>query len=348
MKKRVFFIAPKIANIYLDVIAELERQNYEVDYYEYKSYKNDPHNLKGHRKYGRMFTPVAPFEKMIKNVWERVLNTPPYNKTYDYLFVIDGDSLHPILFSTLKTRNPQIKMINYLFDSTRGNYEFDVHFKFFDKVATFDIADSKRHGIDLLPIYWIQEKGVGTQELDFFGLGAYIPDRFNLFSVLDEYSNKHNLNSFIKIFSPVILNEQKHKWKRRIIELISAKSYMIPLNHYHSKIVTHESMSTSTYRQNILNSKIVLDSNAPEQDGLTARFMWALGAERKIITTNKAIKQYDFYTPEQIFVVEDISSLLNNCHLDNFVHSKYLMPEEIRLKILEFRIDHWIRRLFEN
>ena len=345
MKKRVFFIAPKIANIYLDVIAELERQNYEVDYYEYKSYKNDPHNLKGHRKYGRMFTPIAPFEKMIKNVWEQVLNTPPYNKTYDYLFVIDGDSLHPILFSTLKARNPQIKMINYLFDSTRGNYEFDVHFKFFDKVATFDIADSKRHGIDLLPIYWIQEKGSYSQKIDFFGLGAYISDRYDLFSVLEDYSNKNNLNSLIKIYSPVISNERKHEWKRRLIELISAKSYMIPLERYHSKIVTHESMSTSDYRKTILRSKIVVDSNAPAQDGLTARFMWALGAERKIITTNKAVKQYDFYTPEQIFIVDDISSVVFDPEFKEFVDCEYEMPEIVRQKICRYRLDNWIKYL---
>lgn len=345
MKQKVLLIAPKIANIYLDVIAELERQNYEVDFYEYKSYKDDPHNLKGHRKYGKLFTPESRFENKIKKVWENLLNAPPYNKIYDYLFVIDGDSLHSRLFAILKERNPNIKTVNYLFDSTRGNYEFDVHFKFFDKVATFDIADSKRHCIDLLPIYWIKEDGVSSQEIDFFGLGAYIPNRYDLFLALDNYSKRNNLNSLIKIFCPVISNERKHEWKRKIIELVASKSYMIPLERYHSEIITHESMSTSEYRKTILRSNIVVDSNAPAQDGLTARFMWALGAEKKIVTTNAAVINYDFYTPEQIFVVDNVKEFTKDPKFIDFINSDYKMSSVTREKILRYRLDNWIKYL---
>lgn len=345
MKRKILFIGPKIANIYLDVIAEMNRQGYEVDFYEYKSYKDDPHNLKGHRKYGKLFVPEKKFERKIKQIWTDLLNTEPYKKTYDLLFVIDGDSLHPCLFEILKKRNPNLKSVNYLFDSTRGNYEFNVHFKYFDKVATFDIADSKRYGIDLLPIYWSVEKDCEKQDLVMFGLGAYIPNRYELFKILDEFSKENGLPSFIKIFNRVIENERKHQWKSWLIEKIGLKSYMIPLKLYHTNLITHESMPTAEYRRMIMRSKVIVDSNAPAQDGLTARFMWALGAERKIITTNSAVKEYDFYTDKQIFVVEDISSLVKNSAFVDFLNSEYHMPTDVRDKINHYRIDNWLKYL---
>lgn len=50
--------------------------------------------------------------------------------------------------------------------------------------------------------------------------------------------------------------------------------------------------------------------------GLTLRPMEALFFGRKLITTNKDIKNYDFYCPENIFILdeqpdEDIRAFLN-------------------------------------
>ena len=347
MGKNVLFLAPKVANIYLDIITELKRQGYEVDYYEYKSYKLDPHYLKGYVKYGKVFSSKLISSYFIKRDWTKLLASEPYNKVYDYLFVIDGYSLHPCLFESLRKRNTHIKTINYLFDSTYSNYEFNVHFPYFDKVATFDLSDSKKYAINLLPIYWpLLKNEYVSQDIDMFGLGSDVGQRFQLFSSLNDYSNKYNLRSFIKIYLKPVDNISKYKLKYKIVETLSSKSVMVPPFHFSSPIVTNQSLSTSDYMHMIMRSKIVIDSNAPHQDGLTARFMWALGAGRKIITTNKAVRQYDFYTPEQIYVVEDIEGLISNSHFDNFVQSDFKMQNNIRSKIETYRIDKWLCCLF--
>ena len=118
------------------------------------------------------------------------------------------------------------------------------------------------------------------------------------------------------------------------------------LEWYSSPLITPKQIPTSEYRKLIKRSKIVLDSNAAHQDGLTARFMWSLGEERKIITTNKAVKEYDFYTPEQIFVVDSIGNLLADSCLDRFVNSDFHMNEILRQKVNAYRIDNWIKTLF--
>ena len=75
--------------------------------------------------------------------------------------------------------------------------------------------------------------------------------------------------------------------------------------------------------------------------------MWALGAERKIITTNTAVKQYDFYTPEQIFVVDDVCHFVDDPAFDIFVKTEYHMSSDMRKIVESYRIDNWINNLFE-
>ena len=55
--------------------------------------------------------------------------------------------------------------------------------------------------------------------------------------------------------------------------------------------------------QLFLNSRCILDSPQAGQLGLTIRVLEALGAKKKLITTNKDIKNYDFYKEENIYEV---------------------------------------------
>ena len=51
-------------------------------------------------------------------------------------------------------------------------------------------------------------------------------------------------------------------------------------------------------------SKCILDAPQAGQTGLTIRTIECLGAKRKMITTNKYIKEYDFYNEANILVYD--------------------------------------------
>ena len=51
-------------------------------------------------------------------------------------------------------------------------------------------------------------------------------------------------------------------------------------------------------------SRCVLDSAQDGQLGLTIRVLEALGAKKKLITTNEDIVNYDFYCPENIYLYD--------------------------------------------
>ena len=103
---------------------------------------------------------------------------------------------------------------------------------------------------------------------------------------------------------------------------------------------SNKPLPPDVFKDYILNSKVVVDTNHPFQDGLTARFMWALGAEKKIITTNASVRNYDFYTKDQFFVVED-----NWQDLPAFLSSSFTMTGSIREIVAKYRIDNWLNTI---
>ena len=256
------------------------------------------------------------------------------------MFVIDGKMVHPYLFETLKKRNPNLKSINYLYDTIRGNYRFNNNFYLFDRVVTYDQHDAREYGIELMPIPWTESMKSETKRLSFFALGTFDKSRFEIFSFIDRISKENHLSSFIKLY---IKRKKLFLFQYIYVHCIKHKPFIDPRTYY-SRQITHRFISKEEFTKMMMESEVIVDSINPMQDGLTARFTWALGAEKKIITNNKSVKTYDFYTPEQIFVIEDFSPKTEN-EILNFLHSKYIMTPDVRRKINSFRMDNWINNL---
>ena len=88
------------------------------------------------------------------------------------------------------------------------------------------------------------------------------------------------------------------------------------------------------------NSKVVLDINHPLQFGLTMRTIECIGAEKKLITTNKNIKDYDFYNPNNILIIDR-----ENINIDmSFFEKEYqTLPDELYKK---YSLTNWLRNIF--
>ena len=52
------------------------------------------------------------------------------------------------------------------------------------------------------------------------------------------------------------------------------------------------------------DSKAVLDCPVPNQEGLTMRTFETLALHRKLITTNRHVRKYDFYCSDNIYIVD--------------------------------------------
>lgn len=95
-----------------------------------------------------------------------------------------------------------------------------------------------------------------------------------------------------------------------------------------------------TYIQNIellAKSKIVIDLGHKNlHTGLSFRTFEAIGYEKKLITTNKIVKNFDFYNPQNIFVLDN-----NLNDLENFINKPF---EKLNDKIKgKYSFSNWIR-----
>ena len=79
--------------------------------------------------------------------------------------------------------------------------------------------------------------------------------------------------------------------------------------------------------QFIDESKALLDIHRTKQDGLSFRVFESLGKEKKLITTNKDIKNYDFYNEQNILIIDENFEIPKS-----FFDSKYIPIPEMILK----------------
>src|SRR5690606_9294119 len=70
------------------------------------------------------------------------------------------------------------------------------------------------------------------------------------------------------------------------------------------KYVNFTGMKLSEVVDRIAESRAVIDVNRPNQMGLTMRTIEAVGAQRKLITTNVDIVNYDLYQPRSVLIVQ--------------------------------------------
>lgn len=114
------------------------------------------------------------------------------------------------------------------------------------------------------------------------------------------------------------------------------KSKSKPIN-VEGVTITENSTPFSQIYQYADNTKVVIDISHPNQKGLSMRPYECIGLERKLITNNAEIKNYDFYNPNNIFVIENFDNLEIP---DSFLNTSY---EKLPTNIYEkYHISNWL------
>ena len=79
-------------------------------------------------------------------------------------------------------------------------------------------------------------------------------------------------------------------------------------------------------------SKAIIDCPLPNQRGLTMRTFEVLALKRKLITTNKNIKDYEFYTPDNIFIIESDKEIIPMEFINTDFNKNYTLSSKYSLK----------------
>jgi len=302
-----------------NIIIELKRRNIEANHidaskfkYKYKSVFNKLSNSINKLFFGKNIKNIALEEyilKQLKNLGQQ-----------DIILFIRPDKISKKAHLEIKELTD--RYISYIYDSCRRFPIDHLLNGVFDEIFSFDLIDVEKHQFTFISNYIYMDK----KEIKFENeinnnifIVVSIDERFDFLNNLANYLTNHNID-----FKFIAVGKTK------------------PKNMNQNIIFSEKTLLPEELQNDLENSKIFLDLIRKDHNGLSFRIFEALAMQRKIITTNKSISQYDFYNPNNILILDENSDI--NIQSD-FLTTPY---EPLRDDIYhKYTIENWAKTVFK-
>lgn len=236
----------------------------------------------------------------------------------DAILIIKGDDLSVETIKSIKKNTKSL--ITFLNDSMARYPRMKRVYPYFDKIYSFDPDDVGKHNFELLTNYiYFNYKNIPKTTPEFVV--------FNI-STLDKRSK--SMPQFARFFKKQHIPFKLIAFTHEPDESLEALSIEQTNKTYHLDEVF----------ELIKDSEFLLDLQRPKQKGLSFRIFEGLALEKKIITTNKDIVNYDFYDPNNIIVVD-----VNHIEIPKtFFTTPYKKVAEAIVQ--KYHISTWVNTVF--
>lgn len=240
--------------------------------------------------------------------WKRNLHK------YDTI-IIHASILTSIVVKYLNKKDPNLRIIVWYWNPISKSEKLEKFSESLCEVWTFDIHDAKKYNLKYNSQYYfhdiILEKSKETEKILFVGGDK---GRYDMLIELQNELSRFNILTDFHI-TQTSKSTNSNKYKKRI--------------------------SYNSILKKIAESTAILDIVSEGQSGLTLRPLEALFFEKKLITNDKSMIEWDCYHPNNIFIL-GIDNLSN---LHKFMGSDfYIFPDQ---KKMYYDFDMWLNRFFE-
>ncbi len=238
----------------------------------------------------------------------------------DKILIIKSD------FLSIKTIKKIKKNTNQLIAFYNDNIERCPRIKkvypYFDVNYSFERDDAKKYNFNFITNYIYQKHLKNCPDLNT----ETEFEVFNISSIGKRNNTIENiaiaLDKINKVYKIIIVGKKDYQPKGQII-------------YQNNKIDIHD------VNRYISQSQTLLDVNQKKQNGLTFRVFDSLAYNKKLITTNADILNYDFYNPNNILIINPESVEIPK----SFFEKKY---EMIPLNIYQkYTIEKWVKKVFQ-
>lgn len=320
--KKILLIAAKFFGYENDIRDELVSRGAKVDFILDRPFNS---------ALMKALTKIAPdFMQTLVYLYYQFYFPHIFKNTYDYVFVVEGITLSRKALSRLKIISPACNFILYVWDSVKNRSHIFENRDCYHKVLTFDPDDAKRLGLVFRPLFFTKEfEGKGEHEVlyDLCFIGTVHSDRYEIVSKIS-----NNLFPSCKKFLFLYFHEQWFYFLNKIFK----KSYKSSSK----SEFAFKTISKKRVVEYVSASSVILDIEHPFQTGLTMRTFEVIGQKRKLATTNASIKNYDFYNPNNILVIDRKNPIIPR----EFFLTEYvdLMPALYQ----KYTLEAWVNECF--
>lgn len=323
-QKRILLIVPRFFGYEIEIKSELEQRGAVVDWLPDRPFDTPIMTA---------LTKVRPdcLFPFVDRLYIRLLESFGAAH-YDIVFVINGQTLSKRILSYLRANFPTAKYILYLWDSFSNRAHVRDNMSQFDRVLTFDPQDALKYQLPLRPLFYRRGFEVSTKtaslQYDISFVGTAHTDRFSIVDRLRK-SLPDGTKSFWYLYlqAPWVL--QLYRWMKPNMRHARIEDFhFVPLNKQEVQGIFSVSRS-------------VLDIEHPDQIGLTMRTLETLGAGKKLITTNFSVRNYDFYSIDNICIIDRANPYIP----EKFLETPFKpLSEHLRKR---YSISGWIDELLE-
>lgn len=323
--KRVLLIAPAFFGYEKAISLKLQEWGALVDYYDER-----PTNSFWDKGLIRINKNIL--AQKIDKYYNEIYSDVQKN-VYDYIFVINIEAMPFKFLTQIRKLNGSAKFILYMWDSISNKKNTHKYISFFDVVYSFDKGDSSVFSsIRFRPLFYLDEYSLLREKCsehiyDISFIGTAHSDRLVILETLKKAIEPYNLNSYYYIY----LHSKKLFYWNKLS------------NPFFKNVKVDDCKYVSLCKDEVLDiinkSNTILDIQHPKQTGLTMRTIEMLGAEKKIITTNLSIKEYDFYKPENIWILDRDNPIISA----DFFKLPYMpLKEDLYYK---YSINGWLEEI---
>ncbi|GAA5095976.1 hypothetical protein GCM10023210_29290 [Chryseobacterium ginsengisoli] len=286
--KKILFLSVSFFKYEKAIAKRLSEIGAEVDFYDERP--SNSNLSKGIIRLNKGF-----YHLKINNYYNHILDEIK-GKKYDYFFLIKGEAIPTFFLEKIKENNPEMEMIYYNFDPLTEYPNLISNLKYFDKKFTFEYNDSVKFNIGFRPLFYLDEykdlKQNSHPDYDIVFIGSAHTDRYIVGENIRTIADKLNLKSYFYYYA-------MGRIAFRLKKIIDKNLKQFDINKVSFDKLNHQQI-IDFYKK----TKSVLDINKPFQNGLTIRTFEVLASGRKLITTNSDIKNYPFYCPNNILVID--------------------------------------------
>jgi hypothetical protein len=306
----------------------MEQMGAVVDFYDERSIR---------RSYQKALIKISPkiFAYKTARYYRQIIEENK-EKKYDYVFVIKCEMMSIQIIRQLKRIYPQAIFCLYLYDALKNIKGIQRKIAEFDRVFSFDSEDVKNNGkLIFRPLFFLDCYRKDIRENDHYKyavsfIGSIHSDRYRIIKNVQSILEKKDLACYFYCYI-----------QSRFVYFL----YKITKSEFRNTKETDfefAKIDSSLVAKVCDESKAVLDVQHPKQTGLTMRTIEMLGMNKKLITTNKGIVDYDFYDPNNILVVErDAVSIP-----DHFINQPYRVVDKAIYE--KYSLEAWIRDILGN
>jgi hypothetical protein len=247
----------------------------------------------------------------------------------DIVFAVNPVTLTPVVMENIKILYPKARYILYLWDSINNRLHMKMILSFFQEKWCFDPETSKEYEMELRPLFYI----------NVFKSSVRLKMKYNICFVGTAHSDRYDvlikvLNNNQKIYDNIVVLYLKAKWLFWFYKIFKPAMWEATIEEFSFKPIASREVARYFHQ-----SRVILDIEHPKQTGLTIRTLESIGSRTKLITTNRDVVNYDFYSKNNIAIIDRFNPVIDI----NFFKQEYEpLPESIYHK---YSISGWLEEI---